>query len=103
MLSVVRDNGFGSLEQFAGIADRIVRSYVALELGQQAPNMSAQLEQAIQQIKQSGLPPAQQQKMIEMVRNSQRNVTVYSDAPEADKAAVRPHLGAIDNALSQQQ
>jgi hypothetical protein len=99
VMSILDANGFSSLEGFAGIADRIMHAYVALQMGAQQPQMNAQLEQAIRQIQQSGMPAEQQQKMIEMLRGSQQTANAYAEAPEADRAAVSPRLPELDAAL----
>ncbi|MDP6708920.1 MAG: hypothetical protein QF893_21460 [Alphaproteobacteria bacterium] len=99
IVSIVKRNGFSGLGQFAGVADRIIKSYVSLKAGPQMRQVGPQVEQAIRQIEASGMPEAQKRQMIAAMRNSQQMSAAVQKVPAADLAAVRPHLASIDAVL----
>ncbi len=99
IVSIVKRNGFSGLGQFAGVADRIIKSYVALRAGPQMQQVGPQVEQAIRQIEASGMAEAQKRQMLAAMRNSQRMSAAVQKVPAADLATVRPHLASIDAAL----
>lgn len=96
LLAMIRQHGFDSAEQWAQVGDRVMRAYAALTIAEEVPNMNAQLAQAMQELEDSDLSEEQKQMMRGMLQSSTVVVGAVNNVPDADKAAVRPHIGAIE-------
>ena len=96
LLAMIRKHGFDSAEQWAQVGDRVVRAYAALKIASEAPDMDQQMAQAMQELENANLTPEQKQMMQGMLQSSTVVVNAFRDVPDADKAAVQPHIGAIE-------
>ena len=60
------------------------------------PNMNEQMEKAREQLKNSGMPPAQQEAMMKIMGSSSELLKAYDDVSAADKKAIKPYLKDIE-------
>jgi len=97
MADVVEGHGFSGMEQWAEIGDRVIRAYGATQMDAKAPEMDAQMKQALEEIENANMSESQKQMMREMLQSSQQMMGVWADVPPADKAAVQPFMSEIEN------
>lgn len=98
---VVEQNGFASAEQWSQTGDRIFHAWSALEMGQQSGNMNQEMARAMEEINSNpNMSEAQKQQMRKMMGGAMSAMETASNAPEADKRAVRPHLDALRTATN---
>ena len=97
MLNVIDDNGFGDLTQWAAFGDRVMRAYGAEKMATEAPQVDAQMAEALKQLENSGLSEAQKKMMLEVMGSANHVMESFNDVPADDRAAVRPHINALDN------
>ncbi len=92
-LSVIRQHGFDSIDQWGDVGDRVTRAMVAIQVEEDSPNARAEMERAMAELEASEeLSPEQKEMMrgqLEMAMGVMKSV---SNAPEADVEAVRPHM-----------
>ena len=96
LLDMIEEHGFDSAEQWAQVGDRVMRAYAALQMTAEMPNMNAEMAQAMKELESSGMSEEQKQMMRGMLQSSTQVVSAFNDVPEADKAAVKPHIAAIE-------
>ena len=94
--SAISAAGFASIEQWAGVGDRVIIAYGAIKMSERAPDLDIQMAQAMQKLENSGMSEAQKQMMREMMQSSSRAVQAYTDAPQADKDAVMPFIAELE-------
>lgn len=91
-----RDHGFSSVEEFAGVGDRIMLAYMNIESAEYAPMMEATMRETLAEIEANTfLSEEQKADMRKMMQQSQSQMSAAFDAPKADVEAIRPHLDAI--------
>jgi hypothetical protein len=90
MVATVKRHGFSSVEEWATIGDRSIRAYAALQMEDQAPKVEAQMKEMRENLAKSGMPPAQQEAMLQMMNSSAEVMNTFADVPAADKQAVKP-------------
>ncbi|MEJ2516047.1 MAG: hypothetical protein P8080_09665 [Gammaproteobacteria bacterium] len=99
-LSVIREHGFGSIDQWGSVGDRITRAMVAIEVAKDSPNAEAEMNRALAELEANeDLSPEQKQMMrgqLEMAMGVMRSV---ANAPAADVEAVRPHMPRLKNLM----
>ncbi len=94
---IVRRHGFTSMESWAGIADRVLRAYLALSMQAQQPRMAAGMADAQAMIMNSPhLTPEQKSQALASLGASRRNLQQMQEADPADKAAVVPYRSQLD-------
>lgn len=94
---VIAANGFSDISQWALFGDRVMQAYGALMVTDQQPEINAQMAQAMQELEGSGMSEAQKKMIADMMQSAGQVVSKFQDVPESDKAAVRPHLSALEN------
>lgn len=93
---VVEQHGFANPEAWAKTGDRIFQAWSALEMGEQSNTMNQEMAKAMEEINNNPhMSEAQKQQMREMMGGAMSAMETASQAPEADKRALRPHLDAL--------
>ena len=94
--SMARRHGFASPEAWVGVAERVMKAFVANKLGAQRPQMTAQMQQVLRQIESNpNIPPQQKQAMLQQMRASAAMMESSRSTPQ-DKAAVQPHMATLE-------
>lgn len=97
--AMVHRHGFSDLSEFTGIADRIVNGFMAVRIGAQATEIERRMQAAIRQVEASQVSDEEKRRTIAAIRSAEQVAASYRDVPEADQAAVRPHMDEIAAAL----
>ena len=97
MVDVVEQHGFQGASDWAAVGDQVFRAYAALKMAEQEPELDSKMAEALAQLESSTMPEAQKEMMREMLKASSQFLAVYADVSEADKAAVRPHVSALES------
>ena len=93
---VVEQHGFANPESWAKTGDRIFQAWSALEMGEQSNTMNQEMAKAMEEINNNPhMSEAQKQQMRDMMGGAMSAMETASNAPEADKRALRPHLDAL--------
>ncbi|WP_428396850.1 hypothetical protein [Marinobacter salarius] len=93
---VVEQHGFANPESWAETGDRIFQAWSALEMGEQSNTMNQEMAKAMEEINNNPhMSEAQKQQMRDMMGGAMSAMETASNAPEADKRALRPHLDAL--------
>ena len=93
---VVEQHGFANPESWAKTGDRIFQARSALEMGEQSNTMNQEMAKAMEEINNNPhMSEAQKQQMRDMMGGAMSAMETASNAPEADKRALRPHLDAL--------
>lgn len=101
--SVVRRHGFASPEQWAGVAERVMKAYVANAMGERNVDVNAQMQAAIKQLQSDpNIPDAQKEAIVKRMRGSAAMMSNMADASPADRAAVRPHMTRLKEILDKE-
>ncbi|MFL1454683.1 hypothetical protein ACJO5Y_09595 [Marinobacter sp. GN3S48] len=99
MEDIVEDNGFDSMEDWGATGDRVFQAWMAIEMENQHPEMVREMAGAMDEINNNPhLTEAQKEQMRAMMGNATAALENASEAPEADKQAVRPHMEALRSA-----
>ncbi|WP_369602151.1 hypothetical protein AAIA72_04015 [Hahella sp. SMD15-11] len=87
--------GFSSPEQWSDISMRIARAAMALEFEKMEAERGG-LDAQLQEVdRQAGLSAEQKQMIKQNLQQSYAMMASMAKAPEADKAALRPHMDAL--------
>lgn len=93
---VVEQHGFANPDAWAKTGDRIFHAWSALEMGEQSDTMNQEMAKAMEEINNNPhMSEAQKQQMRDMMGGAMSAMETASNAPEADKRAVRPHLNEL--------
>lgn len=101
--SILKKNGFSSVEEWAGISNRIVDAVVSASIKQQNPAMMAQMKASMEQLNAANLPPEQKQMMMQMMQQSQAMFKTIDDVPPADVSLISKHLPALTQLLETEE
>ncbi|AZR40948.1 hypothetical protein [Marinobacter salarius] len=94
--AVVKQHGFSDAEQWGRTGDRIFQAWSAIEMGEQSGQMNQEMAKAMEEINNNPhMSEAQKQQMRDMMGGAMSAMETASNAPEADKRALRPHLDAL--------
>ena len=93
--AMLTKNGFKSVEQWAGISNRVFSATMNVMMEQQNPGMKAQMKASMEQLKNANLPPEQQKMMMQMMEQSQAAFKAMDSVSSADTAIVSKHLPAL--------
>jgi hypothetical protein len=97
ILGIIRRYGFADENEWAMVGDRTIRTYTAMRMEKENPEIDAQMQEAIQQIGNSNMSEEQKQQMLQMMQGYTQAISDYGgEVSEADKDAVMPHIAAID-------
>lgn len=97
--TIIQDNGFDSPEQWASIQMKIIKAMISLEMDKENVNAS-EIQAQLDQIKNNpSIPAEQKEMMINMIKSSMGMIEQMSNAPEADKKALKPFLPQIKKKL----
>jgi len=97
--NIIQDNGFDSPEQWADIQMKIIKAMISLEMDKENVN-AKEIQAQLDQIKNNpSIPAEQKEMMINMMQSSMSMMEQMSNAPEADKAALKPFLPQIKKKL----
>jgi len=88
----LKPHGF-SQDQWAATGDRVMRAYIAVKMEQENPNYAQEMP-ALDPSMLEQMPP----QMRAQIEGALAMVEAVKETPAADKAAVKPHLAAIDAA-----
>lgn len=97
--NIVQNNGYDSLEEWASIQIKIMKTMLALEMEQEkgkADEMMAQLEAFKNN---PSIPAEQKEMMINMMQSGLQMMEQLSNVPDADKAALKPFLSQVKQKL----
>lgn len=103
LATLLASHDFASPEQWAQTGDRIVRAYVALHLDGQRDTIRRQMEQARRAIEANPNLSAEQKEWLSTRVATGAEMAVQFRAPDADKAAVRPYLSELEQALESEE
>ena len=95
---LVEPHGF-SLDEWGETGDRVMRAYIALQMESQ-PDMTAKMNDTIQQMESAPLSETQKNQMITSLMRTLDIYNMMKDAPPEDVEAVRPMGDAIRQTLS---
>lgn len=95
----VLPHGFTSANSWASAGDRIVLAYGAVKVAAESPQMLALAGQGVaeQEILLQSLPQAQREQLQQALVIARALAAV----PEADRVAVQPYIGRLDELFSQ--
>jgi len=94
---IVRRHGFSNMESWAGIADRILRAYIGVNMQEQQPRMAAGIGQARQMIMNNPhMTPEQKAQALASIGASMQNFQQMQSGSAADKAAILPYRTQLD-------
>ena len=97
--AIVRRHGFTGLDHWGQVGDRLMRAYLALRIDAEQPLVRQQMQEARERVQASvNLSAERKQQMLTMMDSAVETMRMV-EAPEADKAAVRPHLEALERAF----
>ncbi|MEQ8691034.1 MAG: hypothetical protein RIC89_09410 [Pseudomonadales bacterium] len=97
VVTIIESSGFGDINQWAAFGDRVMRAYGAIKLASEAPDVNEQMAQARKQLENSGLTEAQKKMLLEVMGSANQVMDTFKDVPQADRAAVKPHVEKLDN------
>jgi hypothetical protein len=98
--AVIKKHGFDDVEQWAEVANRVTMAYAALMMEDQSAQMKTQLEATRKQIEaDTNMSPEQKKAVLKQLDASAGAMTGLP-VSEADKAAVRPHRAALQQAMN---
>lgn len=85
-------------ERFPSVAQLVTRAYMTLKLGKEGQDITARMEESLQDIDQNPDLPAEQKaeirrQMEQSISELQKN---FLNASEGDQDMVRPYLGQLD-------
>ncbi|MEE2729888.1 MAG: hypothetical protein VYA55_03650 [Pseudomonadota bacterium] len=99
LVDVLDDNGYSDPKKWSDTGDRIMLAYVANEMDGQEAEMKQQLQQ-MQTMMNSGMVPPEQKAMMEqMLAESSKAMKAASEAPEADKKAVKRNQALLNSIM----
>ncbi|PSF13370.1 hypothetical protein C7H09_01800 [Marinobacter fuscus] len=94
--SLVKQQGFSDIENWASIGDKVVQAWFALEMGAQSPQIQAEMNAAMAEIENNpNMSEAQKAQMRAMMQQGMSAMATGASAPEANKKAVRPYLDQL--------
>jgi hypothetical protein len=98
--NIIQDNGFDSPEQWANIQMKIIKAMISLEMDKENVNAS-EIQAQLDKIKNNpSISAEQKEMMINMMQSSMGMMEQMSNAPEADKIALKPFLPQIKKKLN---
>ncbi|MDI9243620.1 hypothetical protein [Marinobacter sp. CHS3-4] len=93
MEDVVQEHGFDSTDSWARAGDRIFHAWTSIEMGRHSGMMGEEMSQAMDQINNNpNMSEAQKEQMRKMMGGAMSAMEQASNAPEADKQAIRPYM-----------
>lgn len=105
--AIADKHGFDSVEEWANVGDRVMASYLQLQLAQQAPDMKAQMEEARASIMDNpDIPEAQKAMMLEQFERQMGMFTALENSEvvqPGDLAVVEPMAAEIESVLQRQE
>ena len=96
IMAAIRSGGFVDSQDWADTGTRIYRAYGAVKMGSQQPELAAKMAKARAQIEKSKMSPEQKKGILKMMEQQMGAIAAFQNVPEGDKAAVKPHLAALD-------
>ena len=96
---IVAQYGFRNAAEYFNVADRILRAYLAFQMSEQ--DLDSRVQEAMQELENANLPDAQKQQMMQLLKSQMGIVSSMAESDPADKAAVEPYLGQLDQAFDQ--
>lgn len=94
--SLVKQQGFSNIENWASIGDKVVQAWFALEMGAQSPQIQAEMNAAMAEIENNpNMSEAQKAQMRAMMQQGMSAMATGASAPEANKNAVRPYMDQL--------
>lgn len=85
--------GFSDTGEWVKVAQRITQAYMALEIGEQGPEVAAQMEESMQQVRNNEqLSQQQKEALLQQLAVSQQQLSQLEEVSAADRAAVEPHM-----------
>lgn len=101
---IVRRHGFSSVEAWGGIADRILRAYIALSMQGQQGEMAAGMKDARSMIMNNPHMTEQQKaQALASINASMRSYKLIQEGNPADKAAILPYRAQLDALFDNQR
>lgn len=101
---VVRKHGFSDLEQWAQVGDRVMKAFIGIHIGDQQPNMQAEMEASIREIDENPhMTEEQKDEMKQMMRNAMSSMEKMTDAPSEDMDALRSHIDELNQVLDYEE
>ncbi len=96
-LGIIKSYGFANPETWAQTATRVFSAYGAYEMQRTAPNLNAQMQQALSQIQNNpNLTAEQKQQMMQMMGQARQSTRSYASASSADIEVVKPFAAEIE-------
>ncbi len=94
---LVRQHGFSSVNDWAQVGDKVMRAAFAIQLGDHAANMEKEMARALKDIDENPhLTEETKQDMKAAWKSNAAAMAELAATPEADKNAVRPHMGELE-------
>ncbi|MGO1501386.1 MAG: hypothetical protein ACTHWH_08915 [Marinobacter sp.] len=93
---LVQDNGFNNLDEWAVTGDRIYGAWMAIEMGDESPELNQEMKSAMADLENNPSMSDQQKAQMRSMMEAALGVTqMASNVPPADIEAVRPHVNAL--------
>ena len=102
VLSIIESNGYDDSAEWAETGNRIVMAYTSLRMAAEEPNVSQEIQKALDELEKSGLSDEQKESMREMLLASADAMQTYSNAPIQDQDALKPYLERLDGIFDSQ-
>lgn len=99
--AAIEKQGFDDVEEWAAVANRVTMAYMAIGMEAQRAQMKAQLDQTRKQLEADTTMPPEQKKMLLRQLEASAGMMTGLNVSEADKAAIRPHLDALERVMNQ--
>lgn len=98
LMSIVKSAGFSDVEQWTQVGMQVMQGYAAITVDKKSVNQ--QLQNSIAEIRSNAaLSEQQKQFMINMTKQAGGMVDTLTDAPEANKRAVKAYQGQLQQLL----
>lgn len=101
--SLLKKNGFSSVEDWADISNRIIEAVMSASIKKQDPAVMAQMKASMEQLNAANLPPEQKKMMMQMMQQSQDMFKSMDNVPAADVSLISKHLPALTKLLETEE
>ena len=97
---LVRQHGFSNLDQWGNIGDRVFLAYLAIGMDAESRNIEQEMAAAFREIENNPhMSDEMKEEMKQIAATAMESFAVLGDVPERDKAAVRPYMAELGEAL----
>lgn len=102
LASLIKPYGFSDVMQYLTVSQRIMKAAMAISMQAQAGKGSvadARMAEALKRLDETDMPEEKKAQLRQMLKNTHSQMATMAKAPEADVAAVKPHMDGIRKAF----